>query len=255
MKRIFATLLAAMAVGICAASPVRSDIGAEGKEYAHDDWEPTASDYIQDGLYVLFDSIENLGWGVSNPDATQWVDLVSGMTFTCTFKEGGGAIFSANKQNSLLGLSAYPTTVEVVVQRIPIEGTRQNHSVAVSRYHYRDGVLTAGFISAERSPVNTKQYIKVPAGNYQFQGITPEDVHVLAATFDMVDGVPVGQYYLDGIKVDEKESTVQFEFYEARTYYNFHPNNVIYRFSHYGRVLSDTELRWNYLIDKWRFGL
>lgn len=37
---------------------------------------PTARDYVQDGLIAMWDGIENAGWGVHNPNATEWKDLV-----------------------------------------------------------------------------------------------------------------------------------------------------------------------------------
>lgn len=37
---------------------------------------PTARDYVQDGLVVMWDGIENAGWGVHNSSATTWKDLI-----------------------------------------------------------------------------------------------------------------------------------------------------------------------------------
>lgn len=37
---------------------------------------PTARDYVQDGLLVLYDGIENVGWGEHDENASAWVDLV-----------------------------------------------------------------------------------------------------------------------------------------------------------------------------------
>ena len=37
---------------------------------------PTAKDYVQDGLIAMWDGIENAGWGVHDPNATVWKDLV-----------------------------------------------------------------------------------------------------------------------------------------------------------------------------------
>ena len=37
---------------------------------------PTARDYIQDGLVAMWDGIENAGWGIHDPNATTWKDLV-----------------------------------------------------------------------------------------------------------------------------------------------------------------------------------
>lgn len=39
---------------------------------------PTARDYVQDGLIAMWDGIENAGWGVHNPNATEWKDLIGG---------------------------------------------------------------------------------------------------------------------------------------------------------------------------------
>ena len=37
---------------------------------------PTAKDYVQDGLIAMWDGIENAGWGVHDPSATVWKDLI-----------------------------------------------------------------------------------------------------------------------------------------------------------------------------------
>lgn len=39
----------------------------------------TAKDYVQDGLIAMWDGIENAGWGVHDPNATTWKDLVGGV--------------------------------------------------------------------------------------------------------------------------------------------------------------------------------
>ena len=42
-------------------------------------WEKsgyTAKDYVQDGLVAMWDGIENAGWGVHDPNATLWKNLV-----------------------------------------------------------------------------------------------------------------------------------------------------------------------------------
>lgn len=46
---------------------------------------PTARDYVQDGLVILWDGIENAGWGVHDPNATAWADLTgNGYDMTLT---------------------------------------------------------------------------------------------------------------------------------------------------------------------------
>ena len=73
---IFTAALVACLFGICIASPVRSMIGADGTEKS-DEWNPTAADYIQDGLVAMWDGIENAGYGIHDDNATTWKDLVS----------------------------------------------------------------------------------------------------------------------------------------------------------------------------------
>ena len=55
---------------------------------------PTAKDYVQDGLLLMFDGIENAGWGTHNPSATVWKDL-SGNGYDFSL-EGVSYSFSGN---------------------------------------------------------------------------------------------------------------------------------------------------------------
>ena len=41
---------------------------------------PTARDYVQDGLIAIWDGIENAGWGVHDPNATEWKQLMTSST-------------------------------------------------------------------------------------------------------------------------------------------------------------------------------
>ena len=36
----------------------------------------SAKDYVQDGLVCMWDGIENVDWGVHDPNTTVWVDLM-----------------------------------------------------------------------------------------------------------------------------------------------------------------------------------
>ena len=49
---------------------------------------PTARDYVQDGLVAMWDGIENAGWGVHDPNATVWKNLVGAedMEFNQSFE-------------------------------------------------------------------------------------------------------------------------------------------------------------------------
>ena len=51
----------------------RKEIAAGGGDKPH-----SAKSYVQDGLVAMWDGIENAGWGVHDPNATVWKDLVGG---------------------------------------------------------------------------------------------------------------------------------------------------------------------------------
>ena len=81
MKKILLSVsIVFMAAVVAVCSPVRSMLGADGGEIA--DYEmPTAVDYIQDGLVLHFDAIENVGYGAHLSIASGWFDHVSGTTY------------------------------------------------------------------------------------------------------------------------------------------------------------------------------
>lgn len=54
--------------------------------------EYTAKSYIQDGLIAMWDGIENAGWGVHDPNATVWKDLVGSIAVNRV----GNPVFNSN---------------------------------------------------------------------------------------------------------------------------------------------------------------
>ena len=90
---------------------------------------PTAKDYVQNGLVAMWDGIENAGWGVHNPNATVWKDLVGDCDFTLS-----GVSFDADRAifngygygtspigNNLIE-KLYNCVIEIVVRFIEING-------------------------------------------------------------------------------------------------------------------------------------
>ena len=62
------------------AAPVRSNLGGGGVDEEATPLYPT--DYIQYGLFAYWDGIENESWGMHNPYAESWLDLVGGIPAT-----------------------------------------------------------------------------------------------------------------------------------------------------------------------------
>ena len=91
---------------------------------------PTARDYVQDGLIAMWDGIENAGWGVHDPNATVWKDLIVGAELKCLPAFEGGMTFSdtmaeflkgkigsvETDRYSVIGLSSAISSLESTIQ-------------------------------------------------------------------------------------------------------------------------------------------
>ena len=53
----------------------------------------SARDYVQDGLIAMWDGIENAGWGIHDPNATTWIDLIGGLIASSIAPSQVGADF------------------------------------------------------------------------------------------------------------------------------------------------------------------
>lgn len=78
--------------------------------------DPTARDYVQDGLVVLYDGIENVGWGEHDGTASAWVDLAgtldpvqykSGTVIgdNCAYNPTGTQIATNSALKTLMGIA------------------------------------------------------------------------------------------------------------------------------------------------------
>ena len=68
--------------------------------------QPTARSYVQDGLIAMWDGIENAGWGVHDPAAMTWKDLVGERDFSL-YGVGVG------DNNMVFGSNSYATASPV----------------------------------------------------------------------------------------------------------------------------------------------
>lgn len=78
MKKIVVLIFAALTFCL-GGEPKRGISAADGIEGIDEEsWNPTAADYVQDGLVAMWDGIENVGWGVHDSNSLVWKDLVGG---------------------------------------------------------------------------------------------------------------------------------------------------------------------------------
>lgn len=106
---------------------------------AEEEQMPTASDYVQDGLLVQWDGIDNAGTGVHNPNATTWKNLAGGgydltLTNNAAWNAEGRALVVDGI--SAVGKTAAPQykTIEVVCKRATTGGRILFHGGNKKRY-------------------------------------------------------------------------------------------------------------------------
>ena len=247
-------------------------IDASGQSY-YDDlynalYEQEERHYIQDGLIVHFDGINNTGSG-HDSSANKWVDLINGyqMNFVesvhttwgsnCINLAGGEWSAQGLMSNGRLWTPATNTTIEVVLQ---CETPAKNQSVVCldsenttssgTRAHrhiclYNDN--TIGFISTSSNTfVNTEN---------DFTSIKQ-----IAATYN---GYSVTSAYINGNQAIAGSVTHSYRLgtpneyigYGDATNYNMSLKGKIYAVRVYNRALTATELAHNLACDNKRFRL
>ena len=226
---------------------------------------PTTRDYVQDGLISMWDGIDNAGWGVHDPNATEWADLVGGADFTLT--ENGSFDESSFVCN---GLSAKGDGISLGLG-YTIECVTYAYSVAGYRC-----VFNLDRIRMRKSFVFYRNLCHLTGGGSQF-GTPP--ISVGKHSWSAVVGKPLlpssdhgrmfTSYFIDGQMSDEYETGNWAGTWKSTDYSDFASigrlnlnGSDVYPFSGrihsirvYSRTLTAAEIAYNYAIDKARFNL
>ena len=266
------TILATLAICTMAlAQPVRSMLGIDRTESANDDFpeNPTAADYIQDGLVALWDGIENVGYGQHSDTLSSWVDLTgngNNMPVGNSTILEDAVVFDNGRYNAFFGTRAITPQIEVVL--VPNLTANYNQNV-ISPYGCGP---YARFIIIKRS---NRLLIPLAYSNYMNWGCRCADI-------TDYDGIPVAvsilwgycsnannsrnNAYINGIEdVTILESAILSGYDyctdNGKMHIGFEGSLTNYRTKTvkcirlYNRELTPKEVRYNYLIDKIRFGL
>lgn len=215
---------------------------------------PTARDYVQDELWLLWDGIENAGWGVHDSSLTIWTDLLSGcvlrsqnnsfafspLSFDWTARDN---LVSTNLGDELReNMSKTTQTLEVVCTKASNGCTLQGNNGIQSWIRGRIGAGSDGAL-----PFGSASEIEGP-------------VHIAMTG----DGV-LGKIYVNGVLYDQTDMI--FDSYTKLTAKWFGFNRLssgasgsetsgsVFSIRHYTRCLTLAEIAANYAIDKARFGL
>jgi hypothetical protein len=205
----------------------------------------SAKSYIQDGLVAMWDGIENAGWGVHDPSATVWKNLVKGDSF----KVKSGNYFTADSVITTVNTD-YGVILTYGIQdgsgyTFECVGASLSPGSAVIAIPYSGGANFSVYPNWRAK----SSYIKACGGNL---------------TVD--NSGPTGTRKSFGLKVDGDNWTIfseQFSVTKAGTWTKtsskyggyIQSNAECCNIRLYNRALTAEEIAYNYEIDKARFGL
>ena len=207
---------------------------------------PTARDYVQDGLIEMWDGIENAGWGVHNPNATEWKDLVGdnditlvGGVFGDTALICNGTQYGGHNDNVVNGVQ-----IELVAnakqrkRRCWIASTGQSLSSKYSGFvgWYDRGLCFGLYDTARSLTLGT-------AISYSFavnSNRTFENNALVATESGKSDLTPQAARGICVVVGGQMNNPLKCDIHCLRIY---------------SRALTDEEIAHNYRIDKERFNL
>ena len=208
---------------------------------------PTAKDYVQYGLLAIWDGIENAGWGLHDPNATEWKQLMTSSTDYDLVVPADKAMFT---QDSLV------TSVK-------------DARLMTKKSRYHDGFLEA-VVKAQSAFNGTWVGLENPQGlsSYVVNGVQRVTLGALAYVgyaciyelgkrFNVCGNLEYKDprlMCLNGKTVDKKEEVRYMA--SAGVWFLFAPiGTEICCVRIYNRDLSLLEITHNYSIDKARFNL
>lgn len=222
----------------------------------------SAKSYVQDGLVAMWDGIENAGWGLHDPNATVWKNLV-GDTLDLTVNSSAARFTdrclerTTNNNVPAAIFSGKPECVciEIVSDRsgLLFNYTLGSHGVVNNvRYAMHDvsgGGYRVGKVNGQHKRVNTD------AGYVS-------GASLLTINYTAMDAYVINSVFVDGEQkniVDDssgENGAGDFCIMGRSIYtYNFGATGKIFRVTLYSRALTADEIAANYAVDKARFNL
>jgi hypothetical protein len=252
-------------------APVKSVVGAKNISSIQDAGfpeNPTASDYIQDGLIALWDGIENSGYGMHSDSTDIWVDLKGSYSVPISnFVVGEDYVRSQSSQVS--------TTTSLIINGFSDSGHME---VCISGLKntgswYSPFIRAAGYWTFDQANPSKPETLSIKfacdmGGQYMMR---PYDLYTPSYWYPFlgeINSLSLPLVYKDRrrahtVYVDSEKFT---DFSSGGTLQNATPSGLVtigiakgtcnyHCIRLYNRVLSDKEIHYNYLIDKLRFNL
>ena len=245
------------ATGTAIGKPTRSSIGVRQLTELDDGQGGyTASSYIQDGLEVLWDGIENIGYGMHDFNSTHWVNLAGNSSFDMTVQPSWndvGLVFDGTWCAKAPKSDLRFCTIECVCSGVErstnylcfgwsYQGSDQRRSILINpsaqlvRCYLDsrtfDGIFIDNIFSSSISL----------GGNGSTIFLNGEQN--MKSNLVSSSGITFNRFRLAGYGTKSDGDAPEF-FYRG----------TVFRCAIYSRALSAEEIAYNYMIDKARFNL
>ena len=229
------------------ARPVRSLLST--RDFLDSILKPTAADYIQEGLVVMWDAIENGGPGIHDPSATYIKDLIGNRDLPCA---AGSVSDSWVRYSSTYRIVAdapliggFDFTISGVFDRSETTG-----NFCAIGFGYSTGCLVTGSPTAFGCRFGTGYQIKNTSevlSSVTWRRMPYDNIRFFDGDVDR--GIFVGDMGRDISTLTSLNINGENPYGNYRNIFSLGNLRI------YDRPLSADEIRYNYLIDKLRFAL
>ena len=259
IKTIAFLWVVALCIAGVDASPVKSLVAAESEVYEVVSDGPSCRDYIQDGLVLCLDAIENVAMGVSDHTVPYVFNIARGGDYyrldQITFDE------ETKSFNRPYVVGIYSRSNEFSAPFRNLKATVEFYSEEQTTSTYGNGwgcgtiPSTNGWSYIFFSLRNNGLRVRKNENSGYFQIIPSDPKH----SSIVIDGGTMtsfcgGQYDSMVTFTSEGYQYCNYFAFGSVTRYNFSPITKFHCFRLYNRVLTEEEIAWNYSIDVARFG-
>lgn len=218
----------------------------------------SAKSYIQDGLIAMWDGIENAGWGVHDPNATVWKDLIGERDFAnvYAFRTNALTLNPSSVSANASWIIPYDQIVcmEVVLQLDSIDAHRVLINIGTG-YHY--SWATVGkrgvYMRLEDGGALKLNSLSLTESRTYALRYSPFSRVSISQNFDGADNVVDG-FWVNGEIVTTINTYAAGVGALPKATINKGSGNI-HSIRLYNRALTAAEVAANYAVDKTRFDM
>lgn len=234
----------------------------------------SAKSYVQNGLIGHFDGIENGGYGVHDPSATEWknlvcTNLVDHLSVT-TLKSyewadnylglSSGLVNESTRMMTKRTLELTSFSIETVTRTgsdgmirswevLPYSENGTYNSDRCSDYEAWTSATTEGYLErltviTQSNSTNQSRIVSYPTRTNNL------DIH-FATTYDSI--THTAHSFIEGVRNKTSAGVVRASFNRRMAFFSKMTNGRAYGLRIYNRALNEDELRLNDVIDQLRF--